>query len=51
MTRGFSKPLYLLPFDDRGTFETKMFAIKILSAMRCEFGGHLEKVATKGQAA
>jgi myo-inositol catabolism protein IolC len=25
MTRGFSKPLYILPFDHRGTFETKMF--------------------------
>ena len=25
MTRGFNKPLYLLPFDHRGSFETKMF--------------------------
>jgi len=25
MSRGFSKPLYILPFDHRGSFETKMF--------------------------
>ena len=25
MTRGFDKPLYILPFDHRGSFETKMF--------------------------
>jgi myo-inositol catabolism protein IolC len=25
MTRGFNKPLYILPFDHRGTFESKMF--------------------------
>jgi 5-dehydro-2-deoxygluconokinase len=25
MTRGFDKPLYVLPFDHRGSFETKMF--------------------------
>lgn len=25
MTRGFNKPLYILPFDHRGSFETKMF--------------------------
>src|SRR5215813_5686906 len=24
-TRGFIRPLYLLPFDHRGTFQTKMF--------------------------
>src|SRR5215471_8156970 len=24
-TRGFDRPLYLLPFDHRGTFQTKMF--------------------------
>ena len=23
--RGFSKPLYVLPFDHRGSFQTKMF--------------------------
>jgi hypothetical protein len=25
MPRGYEKPLYILPFDHRGTFETKMF--------------------------
>src|SRR5271169_5815591 len=25
MTLGFDKPLYVLPFDHRGSFETKMF--------------------------
>jgi myo-inositol catabolism protein IolC len=25
MTRGFEKPLYVLPFDHRGSFQTKMF--------------------------
>jgi len=25
MTLGFNKPLYILPFDHRGSFETKMF--------------------------
>ena len=25
MTIGFDKPLYILPFDHRGSFETKMF--------------------------
>ena len=25
MTRGFDKPLYILPFDHRGSFQTKMF--------------------------
>jgi 5-dehydro-2-deoxygluconokinase len=25
MTRGYGKPLYILPFDHRGSFETKMF--------------------------
>jgi hypothetical protein len=24
-TPGFDRPLYLLPFDHRGTFQTKMF--------------------------
>jgi 6-phosphogluconate dehydrogenase (decarboxylating) len=28
-----------------------IFANKLLSAMRYEFGGHLEKATTKGQAA
>ena len=25
MTLGFNAPLYILPFDHRGSFETKMF--------------------------
>ena len=25
MTRGFDRPLYILPFGHRGSFETKMF--------------------------
>ena len=25
MTYGYDKPLYILPFDHRGSFETKMF--------------------------
>ena len=25
MTIGFDKPLYILPFDHRATFQTKMF--------------------------
>ena len=28
MTRGFNKPLYVLPFDHRGSFETGMFGWK-----------------------
>ena len=28
ITRGFDKPLYVLPFDHRGSFETGMFAWK-----------------------
>ena len=25
MTVGFDRPLYVLPFDQRGTFQTRMF--------------------------
>ena len=28
MIRGFDKPLYILPFDHRGSFQTKMFGWK-----------------------
>ena len=28
MTQGFDKPLYILPFDHRGSFQTKMFGWK-----------------------
>ena len=28
MTRGFDRPLYVLPFDHRGSFETGMFGWK-----------------------
>lgn len=27
-TTGFDKPLYILPFDHRGSFQTKMFGWK-----------------------
>ena len=28
MTLGFDQPLYILPFDHRGSFQTKMFGWK-----------------------
>jgi 5-dehydro-2-deoxygluconokinase len=28
MTPGFDRPLYILPFDHRGTFRTKIFGRK-----------------------
>jgi hypothetical protein len=28
-TIGYDKPLYILPFDHRGSFETKMFGPKV----------------------
>ena len=28
MTLGFDKPLYILPFDQRGSFQTKLFGWK-----------------------
>ncbi|MBV8709740.1 MAG: DUF2090 domain-containing protein, partial [Acidobacteriaceae bacterium] len=28
LTIGFDKPLYILPFDHRGSFQTKMFGWK-----------------------
>ena len=28
MTLGFEKPLYILPFDHRGSFQTKLFGWK-----------------------
>lgn len=28
MTIGFTKPLYILPFDHRGSFQTKLFGWK-----------------------
>ena len=60
-TLGFDQPLYILPFDHRGSFQTNMFGWKgtltseqtaaiaatnkLLSALRYKFGGHLEKPA------
>jgi hypothetical protein len=29
ITRGFDKPLYVLPFDHRGSFTTRMFGAKV----------------------
>jgi len=47
-----------LPGSDCGAFYERFssrgeadFANKLLSAMRYEFGGHLEKATTKGDAA
>jgi len=42
MTRGYNKPLYILPFDHRGSFETKMFgwegALTAEQTRRCANG-------------
>ena len=35
MPRGYDQPLYILPFDHRGTFETKMFGWKERYEMSC----------------
>ena len=53
--RGFSKPLYILPFDHRGSFETGMFGWKgdlspeqtaqIAAAKRVIFDGFQKAVA------
>ena len=53
--RGFSKPLYILPFDHRGSFETKMFGWheplsqqqtdEIAAAKRVIYDGFLKAVA------
>jgi hypothetical protein len=29
ITRGFDKSLYVLPFDHRGSFATRMFGVKV----------------------
>src|SRR5271168_3075890 len=52
--RGFSKPLYVLPFDHRGSFETKMFGwheplsesqtAEIAAAKRVIYDGFLKAV-------
>jgi hypothetical protein len=60
MNLGFDQPLYILPFDHRGSFQTKMFGwtgklsleqtaqiAAAKQAMRYGFGGHLEKSAGK----
>jgi hypothetical protein len=41
MPRGYDRPLYILPFDHRGSFH------KLLSAMRYQFGRHIEKPPAK----
>ena len=55
MTLGFDQPLYILPFDHRGSFQTKMFGWKgvlnseqtaqIAAAKRVIFDGFLAAVA------
>src|SRR5262249_24606297 len=55
MTRGFDQPLYILPFDHRGSFETKMFGwhgpltdaqtAEIAAAKRVIYDGFLKAIA------
>ncbi len=55
MTRGYNKPLYILPFDHRGSFETKMFGwegeltpdqtAQIAAAKRVIYDGFIAAVA------
>jgi len=55
MTRGYSKPLYILPFDHRGSFETKMFGwegaltadqtAQIAAAKRVIYDGFIAAIA------
>ena len=55
MPRGFDRPLYILPFDHRGSFETKMFGwheplsseqtADIAAAKRVIYDGFLAAVA------
>jgi len=56
MTRGYNKPLYILPFDHRGSFETKMFGwegvltpdqtAQIAAAKRVIYDGFIAAVAS-----
>jgi myo-inositol catabolism protein IolC len=55
MTRGYNKPLYILPFDHRGSFETKMFGwegvltpdqtAQIATAKRVIYDGFIAAIA------
>jgi len=55
MTRGYNKPLYILPFDHRGSFETKMFVwegvltpdqtAQIAAAKRVIYDGFIAAIA------
>jgi myo-inositol catabolism protein IolC len=55
MTRGYNKPLYILPFDHRGSFETKMFGwegvltpdqtAQIAAAKRVIYDGFIAAIA------
>jgi 5-dehydro-2-deoxygluconokinase len=57
MVRGFNSPLYILPFDHRGSFETKMFGwsgaltpeqtAEIAAAKRVIYDGFLAAVAAR----
>ena len=35
---GFDKPLYVLPFDHRGSFATRMFGAKVGAYSAAQFG-------------
>ena len=41
MPRGFDRPLYILPFDHRGSFQTKLFGWKppLSEAQTAEIAG------------
>lgn len=57
MTLGFNAPLYILPFDHRGSFETKMFGwtgeltaeqtAEIAAAKHVIYDGFLAAVAAR----
>ena len=53
MTVGFDKPLYVLPFDHRGTFQTKMFGWKgaLTAAQTAEIAAHKQVIYDGFQAA
>jgi hypothetical protein len=39
MTLGFGKPLFALPFDYRGPFQTRMFGAKVAPHINLGFPG------------
>jgi hypothetical protein len=38
-TIGYNHPLYILPFDHRGSFQTRMFRAKVASHVHPAFSG------------